>query len=133
MSNAKAIVAAGQAKGLPPRAWVIAIATSLQESQLKNIGDLGAANDHDSLGLFQQRPSSGWGTPSRSRTRSTRPPPSTTASSTCRLAEPAADPGRAEGPGLGLPRPLRQARAQAGAMVSALYGVGPYAEIGKTV
>jgi len=63
MSNAKAIVAAGQAKGLPPRAWVIAIATSLQESQLKNIGDLGAANDHDSLGLFQQRPSSGWGTP----------------------------------------------------------------------
>jgi hypothetical protein len=63
MSNAKAIVAAGQAMGLPPRAWVIAVATSLQESQLKNIGDLGAANDHDSLGLFQQRPSSGWGTP----------------------------------------------------------------------
>ena len=48
---------------LPPRAWVIAIATSMQESQLKNIGDLGDANDHDSLGLFQQRPSSGWGTP----------------------------------------------------------------------
>jgi hypothetical protein len=48
---------------LPARAWVIAIATSMQESQLKNIGDLGGANDHDSLGLFQQRPSSGWGSP----------------------------------------------------------------------
>jgi hypothetical protein len=30
---------------------------------LQNLGSLGAANDHDSLGLFQQRPSSGWGTP----------------------------------------------------------------------
>jgi len=47
--------------GLPPRAWVIALATSLQESHLNNYGDLGASNDHDSLGLFQQRPSSGWG------------------------------------------------------------------------
>jgi hypothetical protein len=63
IKNAKAIMDAGQAMHLPARAWVIAIATSLQESQLKNIGDLGANNDHDSLGLFQQRPSSGWGTP----------------------------------------------------------------------
>jgi hypothetical protein len=63
MSNARAIVQAGQAMGLPPRAWIIAIATSLQESNLKNLGDLGANNDHDSLGLFQQRPSSGWGSP----------------------------------------------------------------------
>ena len=63
MSNARAIVKAGQAMGLPPRAWIIAVATSLQESNLKNIGDLGANNDHDSLGLFQQRPSSGWGSP----------------------------------------------------------------------
>ena len=63
MSNARAIVQAGQAMGLPPRAWIIAIATSLQESNLKNLGNLGASNDHDSLGLFQQRPSSGWGTP----------------------------------------------------------------------
>ena len=33
----------------------------MQESQLRNLGDLGARNDHDSLGLFQQRPSMGWG------------------------------------------------------------------------
>ncbi len=63
LANAKAIVEAGKAMGLPPRAWVIAVATSLQESNLRNIGHLGASNDHDSLGLFQQRPSSGWGTP----------------------------------------------------------------------
>jgi hypothetical protein len=63
LANAKAIMLAGQKMHLPARAWVIAIATSMQESQLSNIGDLGNANDHDSLGLFQQRPSSGWGTP----------------------------------------------------------------------
>ena len=63
LANAKAIMDAGQKMHLPARAWVIAIATSMQESQLKNIGDLGSANDHDSLGLFQQRPSSGWGSP----------------------------------------------------------------------
>jgi hypothetical protein len=61
--NARAIMQTGQNMHLPARAWVIAIATSMQESQLTNIGDLGSANDHDSLGLFQQRPSSGWGTP----------------------------------------------------------------------
>ena len=42
---------------------MIAVATSLQESKLHNLGDLGDTNDHDSLGLFQQRPSTGWGTP----------------------------------------------------------------------
>ena len=63
INNSRAIIEAGQKMKLPPRAWVIAIATSMQESQLKNIGNLGDANDHDSLGLFQQRPSSGWGTP----------------------------------------------------------------------
>ena len=64
LANAKAIVKAGQEMKLPPRAWVIAVATSMQESKLQNLGNLGSANDHDSLGLFQQRPSSGWGTPS---------------------------------------------------------------------
>ncbi|MGC4878538.1 hypothetical protein ACLQ26_20045 [Micromonospora sp. DT43] len=34
----------------------------MQESTLRNLGHLGADNDHDSLGLFQQRPSQGWGT-----------------------------------------------------------------------
>jgi hypothetical protein len=61
--NAKAIVKATQELNLPPRAAVIAVATSLQETKLNNYGDLGAANDHDSVGLFQQRPSAGWGTP----------------------------------------------------------------------
>ena len=61
--NAKAIVDTAKELNLPPRAQVIAVATSLQEANLHNIGDLGARNDHDSLGLFQQRPSTGgWGT-----------------------------------------------------------------------
>ncbi|WP_262284409.1 hypothetical protein [Micromonospora sp. MA102] len=62
-ANAKAIIAATKKAGLPERAAVISIATSLQESKLENLGHLGDQNDHDSLGLFQQRPSSGWGTP----------------------------------------------------------------------
>ncbi|PWU60930.1 hypothetical protein DLE60_08420 [Micromonospora globispora] len=61
--NAKAIIAATKKSGLNERAAVISIATSLQESKLENLGHLGDRNDHDSLGLFQQRPSSGWGTP----------------------------------------------------------------------
>jgi hypothetical protein len=67
LRNAQAIVQAGQKMGLPPRAWVIAVATALQESALHNLGDLGDSNDHDSLGLFQQRPSSGWGSPAQVR------------------------------------------------------------------
>jgi hypothetical protein len=63
MGNARAIIQTGQQLNLPPRAWVIAVATSLQETKLVNYGNLGDANDHDSLGLFQQRPSSGWGSP----------------------------------------------------------------------
>ncbi|MFI6264708.1 hypothetical protein [Micromonospora sp. NPDC051006] len=61
--NVKAIIAATKKSGLDERAAVISIATSLQESKLENLGHLGDMNDHDSLGLFQQRPSSGWGTP----------------------------------------------------------------------
>ncbi len=63
MRNAAIIIAVGQKMGVPPRGWVIAVATALQESRLINEPDLGARNDHDSLGLFQQRPSQGWGTP----------------------------------------------------------------------
>ncbi|MBC9002296.1 hypothetical protein [Micromonospora aurantiaca (nom. illeg.)] len=63
VANAKAIIAATKKAGLPERAAVISIATSLQESKLENLGHLGDQNDHDSLGLFQQRPSSGWGSP----------------------------------------------------------------------
>jgi hypothetical protein len=62
-NNVKAIIAATKKDGLDPYAAVVAVATSMQESKLQNLGDLGANNDHDSLGLFQQRPSSGWGSP----------------------------------------------------------------------
>ncbi|MER6802396.1 MULTISPECIES: heavy metal transporter [Streptomyces] len=57
--NAATITAVGLARDLPERAVTIALATALQESALRNI-DYG---DRDSLGLFQQRPSQGWGTP----------------------------------------------------------------------
>jgi murein DD-endopeptidase MepM/ murein hydrolase activator NlpD len=60
--NAAIIIRAGQDMQVPPRGWVIAVATAMQESNLVNHGDLGSRNDHDSLGLFQQRPSQGWGT-----------------------------------------------------------------------
>nr|WP_239102608.1 M23 family metallopeptidase [Actinoplanes siamensis] len=63
--NAAVIVVVGERMRVPVRGWVIAVATALQESDLANLGDLGAANDHDSLGLFQQRPSQGWGTPAQ--------------------------------------------------------------------
>jgi hypothetical protein len=61
-ANAKAIIAATKKAGLDERAAVIAVGTALQESKLQNLGHLGDRNDHDSQGLFQQRPSSGWGT-----------------------------------------------------------------------
>ena len=63
LANAKAIMQAAKDMNLPPRAYEIAVATSLQESNLHNLGDQGAKNDHDSLGLFQQRTGTGgWGT-----------------------------------------------------------------------
>lgn len=57
LHNAETIVGVGKGMGLPPRAWVIAIATAMQESTLLNL-DYG---DRDSVGLFQQRASQGWG------------------------------------------------------------------------
>ncbi|TRY18763.1 hypothetical protein FOJ82_06510 [Tessaracoccus rhinocerotis] len=56
--NAAVIVAASYKADLPAQAAVIALATAWQESGLRNL-DYG---DRDSLGLFQQRPSYGWGT-----------------------------------------------------------------------
>ncbi|GEP40380.1 hypothetical protein NPS01_40430 [Nocardioides psychrotolerans] len=55
--NAALITAISIRRGLPARAASIALATAYQESDLYNI-DYG---DRDSLGLFQQRPSQGWG------------------------------------------------------------------------
>ncbi|MFD6755077.1 hypothetical protein [Micromonospora gifhornensis] len=62
VANTKAIIAATKKTGMDERAAVVSIATALQESKLENLGHLGDRNDHDSQGLFQQRPSSGWGT-----------------------------------------------------------------------
>lgn len=45
----------------PGRAVVIALAAAMQESGLENLDH----GDRDSLGLFQQRPSQGWGTPAQ--------------------------------------------------------------------
>lgn len=56
--NAATIAAVGTGRDLPERAVTIALATALQESALRNIDH----GDRDSLGLFQQRPSMGWGT-----------------------------------------------------------------------
>ncbi|WP_326728597.1 heavy metal transporter [Streptomyces phaeochromogenes] len=56
--NAATITAVGTNRGVPERAVTIALATALQESALRNISH----GDRDSLGLFQQRPSQGWGT-----------------------------------------------------------------------
>lgn len=58
-ANAALIVGTTVRRGLPARAGTIGIATALQESWMRNI-DYG---DRDSLGMFQQRPSQGWGTP----------------------------------------------------------------------
>ncbi|MFC9298556.1 hypothetical protein ACFTWH_02225 [Streptomyces sp. NPDC057011] len=57
-ANAATIAAVGISKGLPDRAVTIALATAMQESALRNLDH----GDRDSLGLFQQRPSQGWGT-----------------------------------------------------------------------
>ena len=57
-SNATTITTVAKQLGMPDHAVTIALATALQESQLHNV----AYGDRDSLGLFQQRPSQGWGT-----------------------------------------------------------------------
>lgn len=72
VDNAQAIVRTGHDLGVPRRALVIAVATAMQESTLlnrasevlpesKNYPHQGTGWDHDSVGLFQQRTSTGWG------------------------------------------------------------------------
>jgi hypothetical protein len=58
VANAATIAEVGRDMDMPDRAIVVALATAMQESGLRNL-DYG---DRDSLGLFQQRPSQGWGT-----------------------------------------------------------------------
>jgi murein DD-endopeptidase MepM/ murein hydrolase activator NlpD len=62
VGNAAIIVKVGVDKNIPPRGWVIAVATAMVESSLINTSEV---TDHDSVGLFQQRPSQGWGTPAQ--------------------------------------------------------------------
>ncbi|OLZ64597.1 hypothetical protein AV521_35040 [Streptomyces sp. IMTB 2501] len=62
-SHAATVAAVAHARGLPERAVTIALATAIQESKLRNLG----YGDRDSLGLFQQRPSQGWGSPAQIR------------------------------------------------------------------
>jgi hypothetical protein len=57
LQHASTINAVGMSRGLPQRARIIALATALQESSLRNLPN----GDRDSVGLFQQRPSQGWG------------------------------------------------------------------------
>lgn len=57
LENVATIIDVGRDNEVPPVGWVVAVATAIQESGLRNI-DYG---DRDSLGLFQQRPSQGWG------------------------------------------------------------------------
>ncbi|BCW46275.1 hypothetical protein [Arthrobacter sp. StoSoilB5] len=59
-ANASLITAISVQRGLPPRAASIALATAMQESRLRNI-NYGDEAGPDSRGLFQQRPSQGWG------------------------------------------------------------------------
>lgn len=56
-ANAATIASISVARGLAPRAASIALATAIQESELRNL----SYGDADSVGLFQQRPSQGWG------------------------------------------------------------------------
>jgi hypothetical protein len=58
LANAATIVQQTLARRMGIRSAVIAVATAMQESRLLDLG----YGDADSLGLFQQRPSCGWGT-----------------------------------------------------------------------
>ena len=60
-ANAAIIVSVGKQLGVSDYALVISLATAMQESSLRNLN----WGDRDSLGLFQQRPSTGWGTPAQ--------------------------------------------------------------------
>ncbi|MFD0823478.1 hypothetical protein ACFQ0D_35335, partial [Micromonospora zhanjiangensis] len=63
MANAATIAAIGARRKMPEQAVVVALATAYQESRLENL----EGGDRDSVGLFQQRPSQGWGTPEQIR------------------------------------------------------------------
>ena len=112
-------------RGLPARAASIALATAMQESKIRNL-DYG---DRDSLGIFQQRPSQGWGqaasrswTPTTPATTSTQPSSRWTATPTCPIDEAAQEVQRsADGSA------YAQHEPDARALASALTGYSPAA------
>ncbi|MEO8262697.1 MAG: LysM peptidoglycan-binding domain-containing protein, partial [Pseudolysinimonas sp.] len=57
-ANAAIIIQVGRSLGVSDRGLIIALAAAMQESSLRNI----TYGDRDSVGVFQQRPSTGWGT-----------------------------------------------------------------------
>lgn len=61
LANAAIIIAVGKQMNIPEHGQLAAIATAMQESTLTNLDH----GDRDSLGLFQQRPSQGWGPPAQ--------------------------------------------------------------------
>lgn len=61
IDNARLIIGIGRGGDFDDRAIRIALMTALQESSLRNLD----AGDRDSIGLFQQRPSQGWGEPTK--------------------------------------------------------------------
>ncbi|MDQ1527204.1 MAG: hypothetical protein QOG18_1817 [Microbacteriaceae bacterium] len=60
-ANASIIIGVGKSLGVSDYGLVIALSAAMQESSLQNLN----YGDRDSLGLFQQRPSAGWGTPAQ--------------------------------------------------------------------
>jgi hypothetical protein len=75
-NNAYIVIEVGKSMNLPKKAYVIAVATALQETFLRNLANSrvpaslklphdGVESNFDSLGIFQQRPSQGWGTASQ--------------------------------------------------------------------
>jgi len=60
-ANARTVISVGRSLGVSDYGIVIALAAAMQESSLRNLDH----GDRDSLGLFQQRPSQGWGTPAQ--------------------------------------------------------------------
>ena len=71
-AHVRTIIGVAKGRGVPQKGWIVALAVALQESGLRNLSNPtypeslamtseGSGSDHDSLGLFQQRPQSGWG------------------------------------------------------------------------
>jgi cell wall-associated NlpC family hydrolase len=72
-AHVRTIIGVAKGRGVPARGWLVALAVALQESGIRNLANPahpdsltmtteGQGTDHDSLGIFQQRPQAGWGT-----------------------------------------------------------------------